>query len=87
MILIICIKNSIFLFSAPNYKVPFKDYIKNVASCEIYSTWNNSALGANIFCIASFTLNRISTEWYRVKGKNFDIIYLNLEYICFRLYF
>ncbi len=59
--------------SAPNYKVPFKDYIKNVASCEIYSTWNNSALRANIFCIISFTLNRIFTEWYRGKGKNFDI--------------
>ena len=59
--------------SAPNYKVPFKDYIKNVASCEIYTTWTNSALRANIFCIVSFTLNRIFTEWYRGKGKNFDI--------------
>ena len=59
--------------SAPNYRVPFKDYIKNVASCEIYSTWTESALRANIFCIVSFTLNRISTEWYRGKGKNFDI--------------
>jgi len=59
--------------SAPNYKVPFKDYIKNVASCEIYSTWNNSAIRANIYCIISFTLNRIFTEWYRGKGKNYDI--------------
>ncbi|EHI98956.1 Peptidoglycan-binding domain 1 protein [Clostridium sp. DL-VIII] len=59
--------------SAPNYRVPFKDYIKNVASCEIYSTWTESALRANIFCIVSFTLNRIFTEWYRGKGKNFDI--------------
>ena len=59
--------------SAPNYKVPFKDYIKNVASCEIYSTWTNSALRANIYCIISFVLNRIFTEWYRGKGKNFDI--------------
>lgn len=59
--------------SAPNYKVPYKDYLKNVASCEIYSTWNESALRANIFCIISFTLNRIYTEWYRGKGKNFDI--------------
>ena len=59
--------------SAPNYKVPFKDYIKNVASCEIYSTWTSSALRANVFCIVSFTLNRIFTEWYRGKGKNFDI--------------
>ncbi|NOW04864.1 peptidoglycan-binding domain-containing protein [Clostridium beijerinckii] len=59
--------------SAPNYKVPFKDYIKNVASCEIYSTWTESAIRANVFCIVSFTLNRIFTEWYRGKGKNFDI--------------
>ncbi|WP_202117455.1 S8 family serine peptidase [Clostridium chromiireducens] len=59
--------------SAPNYKVPFKDYVKNVASSEIYSTWNESAIRANIFCIVSFTLNRIYTEWYRGKGKNFDI--------------
>jgi hypothetical protein len=59
--------------SATNYKVPFKDYIKNVASCEIYSTWTESTLRANIFCMVSFTLNRIFTEWYRGKGKNFDI--------------
>lgn len=59
--------------SAPNYKVPFKDYIKNVASCEIYSTWNESAIRANVYCIISFTLNRIYTEWYRGKGKNFDV--------------
>lgn len=59
--------------SAPNYKVPFKDYIKNVASCEIYSTWPKSTITANIFCMLSFTLNRIYTEWYRGKGKNFDV--------------
>lgn len=59
--------------SAPNYRVPFKDYIKNVASCEIYSTWNNSAIRANIYCIISFTLNRIFTEWYTGKGKNYNI--------------
>ncbi|MEG0642214.1 MAG: peptidoglycan-binding protein [Clostridium sp.] len=59
--------------SAPNYKVPYKDYIKNVASCEIYSTWSESTIRANVFCIISFTLNRIYTEWYRGKGKNFDI--------------
>lgn len=59
--------------SATNYKVQFKDYIKNVASCEIYSTWTESTLRANIFCMVSFTLNRIFTEWYRGKGKNFDI--------------
>lgn len=59
--------------SAPNYKVPYKDYIKNVASCEIYSTWPETSIRANIFCIISFTLNRIYTEWYRLKGKNFQI--------------
>lgn len=59
--------------SAPNYRVPYKEYIKNVASCEIYSTWPEATLRANIFCIISFTLNRIYTEWYRGKGKNFDI--------------
>ena len=59
--------------TAPNYTVDYKDYIKNVASCEIYSTWPESTIRANIFCIISFTLNRIYTEWYRGKGKNFDI--------------
>ena len=59
--------------SAPNYKVPYKDYIKNVASCEIYSTWPESTIRANIYAIISFTLNRIYTEWYRGKGKNYDI--------------
>jgi peptidoglycan hydrolase-like protein with peptidoglycan-binding domain len=59
--------------SAPNYKVQYKDYIKNVASCEIYSTWSDSTIRANLFCIISFTLNRIYTEWYRGKGKNFDV--------------
>ena len=59
--------------SAPNYRVPYKEYVKNVASCEIYSTWPESTIRANIFCIISFTLNRIYTEWYRGKGKNFDI--------------
>lgn len=59
--------------SAPNYTVQYKDYIKNVASCEIYSTWPESTIRANIFCIISFTLNRIYTEWYRGKGKRFDI--------------
>lgn len=59
--------------SAQNYRVPYKDYLKNVASCEIYSTWSDSTIRANIYCIISFTLNRIYTEWYRGKGKNFDI--------------
>lgn len=49
--------------TAPNYWVRYKDYIKNVASCEIYSTWPESALYANILAIMSFTLNRVYTEW------------------------
>ena len=59
--------------SAPNYKVLYKDYVKNVASCEIYSTWSESTIRANIYAIISFTLNRIYTEWYKGKGKNYDI--------------
>lgn len=59
--------------SATNYKVPYKDYIKNVASCEIFSTWSENTIRANVYAIVSFTLNRIYTEWYRGKGKNFDI--------------
>ena len=59
--------------SAPNYKILYKDYIKNVASCEIYSTWPESTIRANIYAIISFTLNRIYTEWYKGKGKNYDI--------------
>lgn len=59
--------------SATNYTVPYKDYIKNVASCEIYSTWSDSTIRSNVYAIISFTLNRIYTEWYRGKGKNFDI--------------
>ena len=51
--------------SAPNYWVRYKDYIKNVASCEIYSTWPEATLYANILVIMSFTLNRVYTEWYR----------------------
>lgn len=49
--------------TASNYWVRYKDYIKNVASCEIYSTWPESALYANILAIQSFTLNRVYTEW------------------------
>ena len=59
--------------SAPNYTVLYKEYIKNVASCEIYSTWPESTIRANVYAIISFTLNRIYTEWYRGKGKNYDI--------------
>ena len=58
---------------ATNYYVRYKDYIKNVASCEIYSTWPRETLKANILSIMSFTLNRVYTEWYRNKGYNFTI--------------
>lgn len=50
--------------TAPNYYVKYKDYIKNVASCEIYATWPESSIYANLLCIMSFTLNRVYTEWY-----------------------
>ena len=59
--------------TAPNYTIGFKDYIKNVASCEIYSTWPKEALKANILVILSFAMNRIYTEWYRGKGYDFNI--------------
>ncbi len=59
--------------TAPNYWVRYKDYIKNVASCEIYSTWPEAALYANILAIMSFTLNRVYTEWYRNQGYDFTI--------------
>ena len=59
--------------SAPNYTVPYNEYIANVASCEIYSTWPDTTIRANVYAIISFTLNRIYTEWYRGQGKNFDI--------------
>ena len=59
--------------TAPNYWVRYKDYIKNVASCEIYATWPEAALYANILAIMSFTLNRVYTEWYRGQGRNFTI--------------
>lgn len=59
--------------SAENYWVRYKDYIKNVASCEIYSTWAENALYANILAIMSFTLNRVYTEWYRGQGYDFTI--------------
>lgn len=59
--------------SASDVWVPFKDYIKNVASCEIYSTWPVETIKANVLAILSFTLNRVYTEWYRGKGKDFTI--------------
>ena len=59
--------------SASNYYVRYKDYIKNVASSEIYATWPYETLIANILAIQSFTMNRVYTEWYRNKGYNFTI--------------
>jgi len=58
---------------AENYYVPYRDYIKNVASSEIYATWPESTIYANILAIQSFTLNRIYTEWYPSKGYDFTI--------------
>lgn len=59
--------------TATNYYVPYLDYIKNVASCEIYTTWPEETIRANVLAIMSFTLNRVYTEWYRNKGYNFTI--------------
>lgn len=59
--------------NAPNVTVPFVDYIKNVASSEIYPTWPENALRANIYAQISIALNRIFTEFYRSRGYNFDI--------------
>lgn len=59
--------------SASDYYVRYRDYIKNVASCEIYATWPRATLEANILAIMSFTLNRVYTEWYRNKGFDFTI--------------
>lgn len=59
--------------TAPNYYVNYTDYIKNVASSEIYATWPESTITANVLAIMSFTLNRVYTEWYRNKGYNFTI--------------
>ena len=87
--------------TATDYYVPYIDYIKNVACCEIYSTWSESTIEANILAIMSFTLHRVYTEWYRNKGYNFTItsstaydhkwiygktIYENISQIADRLY-
>lgn len=58
---------------AENVTVSFPDYVKNVASSEIYPTWDESALRANILAIVSFALNRVYTEFYRSRGYDFDI--------------
>ena len=59
--------------AAPDYRVPYAEYIKNVASSEIYSTWPEATILANVLAIMSFTLNRVYTEWYPSKGYPFTI--------------
>ena len=59
--------------NAPNVTVPFTEYITNVASSEIYPTWPEEAIRANIYAQISFALNRIYTEFYRSRGYDFDI--------------
>ncbi len=59
--------------TAQNYYVKYKDYIKNVASSEIYATWTPETIRANVLAIMSFTLNRVYTEWYRNQGYDFTI--------------
>ena len=82
--------------AARNFYVPYRDYIKNVVSSEIYATWPESTIYANTLAIMSFTLNRVYTEWYRNRGYNFTItsstaydqkwiygrnIYRNIDYL------
>lgn len=59
--------------TAQNYYIRYRDYIKNVASSEIYATWPRETIKANVLAIMSFTLNRVYTEWYRNKGYDFTI--------------
>ena len=59
--------------TAQDYYVRYKEYIKNVASSEIYATWPDDTIRVNVLAIMSFTLNRVYTEWYRNKGKDFTI--------------
>ncbi|WP_320937647.1 peptidoglycan-binding protein [Enterocloster lavalensis] len=59
--------------TAKDYYVPYRDYIKNVASSEIYSTWPRATITANVLAMMSFTLNRVYTEWYRNQGYDFTI--------------
>lgn len=60
-------------YTAANYYIRYRDYIKNVASSEIYATWPDATIRANVLAIMSFTLNRVYTEWYRGKGYDFTI--------------
>ena len=59
--------------NARNIEVPFVEYIKNVASSEIYPTWPENAIRANVYAQVSYALNRVYTEWYRSRGYDFDI--------------
>ncbi|MGN0678149.1 MAG: spore cortex-lytic protein, partial [Oscillospiraceae bacterium] len=59
--------------NARNVTVTFPDYIKNVASSEIFPTWPEASLRANIYVQVTFALNRVYTEWYRSRGYDFDI--------------
>ncbi|MDD6194818.1 MAG: peptidoglycan-binding protein [Lachnospiraceae bacterium] len=59
--------------NARDYYVTYRDYVKNVASSEVYATWPEAAIRANVLAIMSFTLNRVYTEWYRGKGYDFTI--------------
>ncbi len=59
--------------TAQNYYVKYRDYIKNVASSEVYATWPDATIRANVLAIMSFTLNRVYTEWYRGKGYQYSI--------------
>lgn len=59
--------------SASNVQVSFPDYVKNVASSEIYPTWPQASIRANVYAIITFALNRVFTEWYRSRGYSFDI--------------
>lgn len=59
--------------TATDYYIRYRDYIKNVASSEIYATWPKATIIANVLAIMSFTLNRVYTEWYRNKGFDFTI--------------
>ena len=58
---------------AANVTVSFRDYVKNVGSSEVYPTWNENALRANLLAITSYALNRVYTEFYRSRGYPFDI--------------
>ena len=72
--------------TASNYYVKYKDYIKNVASSEIYTTWTPAAIRANVLAIMSFTLNRVYTEWYRdhILFNSIFLRYNNMKEIIWR---